>query len=154
MITRDLLTVSVAIIGGLAVGIQAVMNGRAGRAMGSIPAGLLIYISGGLIAAGLLVALLSFTNAVDWGAARRAAPFIVTAGACGSVIVTSLAFAVARIGVAAGLSAVLFGQYLVAIIVDTVGWGDIEPVPLRPERLAGLVLLGVATFLLLPNQNG
>ncbi len=154
MATREALTVSVAIIGGLAVGIQAVMNGRAGKAMGSIPAGLLIYMAGGLIAAGLLLVLLTFSDAVRWGDASRAAPFIVAAGACGIVIVTSLAFSVARIGVAAGLSAVLFGQYVVAILVDTVGWGDIEPIPFKVQRIAGLLLLGVATYLLLPDRNG
>ena len=77
---------------------------------------------------------------------------IGVAGAIGIGIVMGIAFALPRIGVAAGLAAVILGQLLVATVVDSLGWGGVAPIPLSLSRIAGLVLLLLATFLLLQRR--
>jgi transporter family-2 protein len=77
---------------------------------------------------------------------------VIAAGALGLLIIAGAAYALPRIGIAAGLATIILGQMVVALLVDTFGWGGAPPLPLRIERLAGLVMLLIGTWLVLPRQ--
>ena len=141
----------VAVGSGIAIGLQSALNNWAGRLMGPTTTGLLVNFVGGVIAGTLLLVLAPRQNVLQWEALKGMAPgIILAAGALGIVIITGIAYALPRAGIAAGLSAVILGQMVVAAVVDGLGWGGAEPIPLSGARIAGLMLLVLATFLLLP----
>jgi len=141
----------VAVGSGIAIGLQSALNNWAGRLMGPTTTGLLVNFVGGVIAGTLLLVLAPRQNVLQWEALKGMTPgIILAAGALGIVIITGLAYALPHVGIAAGLSAVIMGQMVVATVVDGLGCAGAEPIPLSGARIAGLMLLVLATFLLLP----
>jgi uncharacterized membrane protein YdcZ (DUF606 family) len=54
--------------------------------------------------------------------------------------------------VTAGVAAIILGQLLVSVIVDTIGWGGAEPIPLSLRHIVGLAIMAIAVYLLLPRD--
>ena len=143
--------VLVALASGLAIGTQSTLTNWAGRFIGPVRTGLLINLAGGVLATLVLLV---------WGIRSRSVPvpsmgmapgvILVAAGALGVGIIAGLAFSLPRIGIAAGLATIISGQMLVAVVVDTLGWGGGGVIPLGVGRLAGLALLALGTWLILP----
>jgi uncharacterized membrane protein YdcZ (DUF606 family) len=146
-----IVAVLVALGSGLAIGTQSTLTGWAGRLVGPVRAGLLINLAGGALAALILLTLMlvRFPSAGQ-APTRSVVMIVVVAGALGIGIIAGIAFALPRVGVAAGLATIIFGQMLVALVVDTLGWAGAAPIPLRLERLAGLGFLLAGTWLILP----
>lgn len=146
-----LLAVLAAVLSGLAIGLQASLNGATGRNLGAVFTGLLVNVAGGA-AAGLL---LTFVLARQGGLspASLTAPTliqIVVSGLLGIGIIAGVSYALPKTGVAAGLSALIAGQMLVALVVDTFGLAGGPPIPVTLGRVAGLGLLALGTWALLP----
>lgn len=147
-----IIALMVAIGSGLAIGIQATLNTWSGKIAGSITTGLFVNFAGGVIC-GIILLVLRFTRyAPSTASITQAGPFIAVAGAIGIAIITGIAYALPRTGIAAGLAAVILGQLLVATVVDSFGWGGAGPIPLSGSRVASLLLLALATFLLLQRR--
>jgi transporter family-2 protein len=138
---------------GLAIGFQSTLTNWAGRLIGPVRSGLLINFAGGAIAALIVVAagLLTVSRPIQ-GLTRSSGMVVVAAGALGLVIIAGAAYALPRVGIAAGLATIIFGQMAVAMLIDTFGWGGAPPLPLRLERLAGVAMLLIGTWLVLPRQ--
>lgn len=136
---------------GLAIGTQATLNTWAGRLVGPIRTGLLVNFAGGILA-GLLLLGLGITGQLSLSGSLRspAIPIFVAAGALGIGIIGGVAYSLPRTGIAAGVAAIFFGQMLVAVLVDSLGWGGAGAIPIRVGRLVGLGLLFVGTWLVLP----
>jgi len=136
---------------GLAIGTQASLNTWLGRLVGPIRTGLLVNLAGGVLAA-LLLLTLAATGQLSLTGSLRSSPvlILVTSGALGLVIIGGIAYSLPRTGIAAGVAAIFFGQMLVAVLVDSLGWGGADPIPLRIGRLIGLGLLFAGTWLVLP----
>jgi uncharacterized membrane protein YdcZ (DUF606 family) len=54
--------------------------------------------------------------------------------------------------VAAGLAAVILGQFLFGVIADSFGLGGMQPIPLDLRRVIGLAVMALSVFLLLPKK--
>ena len=141
-----------ALMTGFAIGLQATLSSRIGGIIGPINTGLLTNAIGGAIA-GLIVLILILSQGLEaWQIPWRATIMLAAAGALGIVIIMGVSFSLGRIGVTAGLAAIILGQLLVSVIVDATGWGGVEPIPLSLPRILGLAVMGLAVFLLLPRQ--
>jgi len=138
---------------GVAIGFQGTLNSWSARIVGSVSTGLLVNITGGLVALMIAVAFTLSRSGVHWETIRPAAPFILASGVLGIAIISGIAFSLSRIGIAAGLSVVILGQMLIATLVDSLGWGSSEQIPFSVARMAGLVLLMSGTWLLLPRSQ-
>ena len=136
---------------GLAIGTQATLNTWLGRLVGPIRTGLLVNFAGGILA-GLLLLGLGVTGQLSLSSSLRSSPILifVASGALGLIIIGGIAYSLPRTGIAAGVAAIFFAQMLVAVLVDSLGWGGTGAVPLRVARLVGLGLLFVGTWLVLP----
>jgi transporter family-2 protein len=144
---------TVAVLSGLAIGLQVTLNGLTGRLIGARNTGLLVNASGGLIALLLILVLALTRQGIAWSQITRLTWMQVgLAGLLGIGIIMGIAFALPRVGVAAGLASVLLGQLAFAIVIDTLGWGGGTPIPLSPSRLAGLLLVLIGAWLLLPKS--
>jgi len=144
----------VALACGLAIGTQSTLTNWAGRLIGPIRTGLLVNLSGGAIVAIilLLLALLRDPRTIQ-PITTMGTTIVILAGVLGLGIIAGIAFALPRVGIAAGLATIIFGQMLVALLVDTLGWAGAPPIPLRLGRLAGLGLLLMGTWLILPPRT-
>jgi uncharacterized membrane protein YdcZ (DUF606 family) len=70
----------------------------------------------------------------------------------GILIVIGVAFSLRYVGVTAGAAAIIMGQLLISTIVDATGLSGQTPIPISWQRFAGLLVMGLAVFLLLPRE--
>jgi transporter family-2 protein len=132
------------------MGILATINGQAGRLIGPFGTGLVVNVMGGMTAGIVLVILRGRLPSLSVDTVRNALPLVALSGMLGIATLTGIAFSVARIGTAAGLAGIIAGQMLTAAVIDSLGVGTSDPIPLNAGRIAGLLLFAIATWLLLP----
>ena len=141
----------VALFSGLAIGIQSSLISAAGKNTGAMLTGLLVNTFAG-VAAGLLL-LVVYVRQGNTAFSNIQAPtlgVIVVAGLLGIGIIAGIAYALPKIGVAAGLSMIITGQMAMGVVVDTFGLADGNPIPLNWARIGGLCLLALGTWFIVP----
>jgi bacterial/archaeal transporter family-2 protein len=147
------IALAVAVLSGLGIGVQAALNSAAGKIMGATLTGLLVNFSGGA-AAGVVLALI-YLRQGNGGFANlnpTVMGIIFISGLLGIGIITGVAYAFPKTGVAAGSAAIIASQMVVAFTVDTMGLTGGQPIPLSWMRLAGIGLLALGTWAILPKQ--
>jgi transporter family-2 protein len=143
----------VAIGSGVCIGTQATLTNRVGDLIGSMRAGLVINTAGGLIAIMILLLLLATQGLGGWGLTNRVLTLTLAAGALGVFIIAGVAFSLQGTGVAAGVASLVMGQMVIGTIIDTTGLAGGDPIPLTLQRVAGLVVMALAIYLLLPRSS-
>ena len=143
---------AVALVTGITIGLQAFLSGRAGTLIGPINTGFWTNFLGGSLA-GIFILVLSKTVSPEIGVITKPA-FVITlvAGALGILIIMGVSFSISRAGMAAGMAAVIFGQFLFGVIADTLGLAGLTPIPLDLRRIIGLAVMAVSVILLLPKK--
>jgi transporter family-2 protein len=141
----------VALFSGLAIGVQSTLISVAGKNTGAMLTGLLVNAFAGL-AAGLILFVVYFRqgNTAFYAIQAPTLGAIVVAGLLGIGIISGIAYALPKIGVAAGLSMIITGQMAMGVLVDTFGLVDGQPIPLNWVRIGGLVLLALGTWFIVP----
>ena len=147
-----LIGITAALITGLVIGMQATLSSRAGSIIGSVRTGLLTNLIGGCIAGIIILIMIIISGIANWKIPVIPLMMMSTAGFLGILIVTGVSFSLQKVGITAGLAMIILGQMLLSIIIDTKGIGGAEPIPLSFSRMAGLLLLGVSIYLLLPKK--
>jgi len=153
MSTLIVIGIFVAVLTGVFIGIQTTFSSRIGAQIGPVLTGLYTNLLGGVVAG---IVLLGVALTRGWGAvaiARETGIYLTVAGSLGLLIVMGVSLAFGRIGVTAGTAAVILGQILVGVTVDTLGLAGAAPVPLEGKRILGLLVLGVAVYLLIPQNR-
>ena len=141
-----------ALVTGIAIGIQSFLSGRAGTMIGPVNTGFWTNFLGGTLAGFLILILSKFVNP-DIGIITRPALVITfISGALGILIIMGISFSISRAGMAAGLAAVIFGQFLFGVIADTIGVAGVTPIPLDLRRVIGLIVMAISVILLLPRK--
>jgi bacterial/archaeal transporter family-2 protein len=135
-----------AVIGGV-VAMQAPLNSQLGRTVGGLQASVVaLFIS--------FVAIATLAAITDGlGGIRKIgeAPWHVAIGGglAGALYVGSIVWTVRALG-AGGLTAVtIAGQLAVAVALDHFGWLGVERSPVTFAKVAGIVLLGLGTWLVI-----
>jgi bacterial/archaeal transporter family-2 protein len=130
---------------GCLVGMQAPINSRLGKSVGSVQAATISFMVGTVV---LLLAV-AFVNGGFGNLAHisRAPWWALLGGLCGAVFVTIAIVTVRTLG-ASGLSAaVITGQLVVSVVIDRFGLLGIAKQPVGASRIIGLVLLVVGVVL-------
>ena len=133
------LAVLVGVLAGVLVGMQAPINSRLGRAVGTLPAASFSFLVGTAV-------LLVITSIVNGGLGAlgnvgRAPSWALIGGLLGAVYV-SVALVVVRTLGAAGLTAVVItGQLAVSVAIDRFGLLGVAKQEVSAQRVIGLVLL-------------
>ncbi len=143
----------VALFSGLAIGVQSTLISMVGKNTGAMLTGILVNVAAGL-AAGLLL-IVVYLRPGDAGLRAIQTPtlgVIAVAGLLGIGIIGGIAYALPRIGVAAGLSMIITGQMAMGVLIDSLGLADGEPIPLNWARIGGLVLLALGTWFIVPKS--
>jgi transporter family-2 protein len=141
-----------ALFTGVAIGVQSTIASRAGSMIGDVRTGLFTNFFGGMIAGAILLLIFLREGQQTWSVPGTAIIFVASAGLLGIFIITGVSFSLQRAGVAAGLATLILGQLIVSTVVDTFGIGGVETIPLSPQRILGLLVMGIGVFLLLPRN--
>ncbi|WP_373047795.1 DMT family transporter [Vulgatibacter sp.] len=125
------------ILGGVAGGLQAPINGALGKRIGVFEAAAVSFTVGAAV--GWLVKWV--VGRGDMGRLAGAPLWQLVGGALGLVFVTSLIIAVPRTGAAVAIFAALLGQLAFVLLADHFGWLGLTKIPFGPGRAVGLVLM-------------
>ncbi|HWG09064.1 MAG TPA: DMT family transporter [Solirubrobacteraceae bacterium] len=130
---------------GCLVGMQAPINSRLGRSVGSVEAATVSFIVG---TAALVVILLIARGGIGGlGEIGRAPWWAFVGGLLGAVYVSVALVAVRTLG-ASGLTAVVIGgQLVISVVIDRFGLLGVGRHSIGVERILGLVLLAVGVVL-------
>jgi transporter family-2 protein len=141
-----------ALMTGIAIAAQATITSRVGALLGDVRTGLLTNTLGGLIAGSLMLVWVLREGPEVWRVPLPLIGVIAVSGVLGILIITGISFSLQRAGVAAGLAGVILGQLLLSTVIDTIGLGGADPIPLTLSRIAGLILAGFGVYLMLPKS--
>jgi transporter family-2 protein len=139
------LAVVVGVGAGCLVGLQAPINSRLGRSVGTAQAATVSFLVG--TAALVVIASLWRGGLAGLGSVGRAPWWALVGGLLGAVYVTVALVAVRALG-ASGLTAVVIaGQLAISVVIDRFGLVGVARQHVGPLRILGLVLLAAGVVL-------
>jgi transporter family-2 protein len=125
---------------GIGIALQAAMNARMGRALEAPTFGALINF----VVGGTLLSLITFSGLLGRGRIEGLAEapwWAWLGGLFGATYITTTVIAVPRIGTALVFAAVIAGQLIGALLIDSFGWLGVPRQPLSFSRALGVILL-------------
>ena len=131
------------VIGGMAGGAQAPINGGLGRRIGFFEATFVSFTVGALAAA--LLALVFGRGSL--GRVPEVPRWLLLGGLLGMTYVASVITTVPRLGAAATIFAGIAGQMIFTLAADHHGWLGLERIPFGPARALGLALMAAGVLL-------
>ena len=141
---RATAVLATAAAGGL-IALQAPINGRFGREIGSLPAASVSFALG-LVA---LLALVTVRGEVARiGEAVSVPWWYLTGGVLGAIYVTTVLITVGTLGAGPVVAATIAAQLSVSLVVDQFGWLGVTRDPITAGKLLGVVLLALGVFLI------
>jgi bacterial/archaeal transporter family-2 protein len=129
---------------GAALGFQAPINASLGRTVGAFEAALVSF-GVGTIGAVLVVLLVGRGSLKAVGSVPS---WQFVGGLLGLLFVTATIVSVRKIGISTLLVAGLTGQLAAGLVIDHNGWFGVPQRPLEWTRIAGVILLAVAVWLI------
>ncbi len=142
----------VALVTGLAIAVQSTLTSRAGSMIGDIRTGIFTNLMGGIAAGAFLLVMVLQGGVQTMKIPWLAVGITASAGMFGVLIVSGISFSLQRAGIAAGLASVILGQLALSFLIDTLGIGGVEPIPLSFSRILGILVTALGVYLLLPRQ--
>jgi transporter family-2 protein len=140
---RGVAVIVMALVGGL-IALQPAINAGLGRATGNLGAALVSFVIGTLLLA-VIVALageapgLGSTFEVEW--------YYLLGGILGAAYVFTALVVVSSIGAGGTAAATITGQLIASVVLDRLGIFGLEETPFTAERVIGVALLLVGTYL-------
>ncbi len=137
----------VAILAGMSLPVQAVLNAKMGKALGDpIYASLISFVFGAIS-----MFIYALITKVNLGAINQAANVhwpVWLAGTMGAFYVTAVIILTPKLGAALAFSLVTAGQLGVAIILDHYGWLGMPVHIISWPRLVGILLVTVGVVII------
>lgn len=138
-----ILQLIVAILGGIASGLQAPFAGIMGQKVGDVGSVFFTYAVGAL-AISIIALFMGGGSIGEW---RSVPPYAFLSGLMGLVIVGSLSYTVPRLGAATAITVFVLSWLTFSVMVDHFGWFGVEARPIDLSRVAGLGALLLGTWL-------
>jgi transporter family-2 protein len=133
-----------ALTGGL-VALQAPINSVLGRSIGTWQAAFVSFAIG--TAALALIAALATGGMGQIAELRHVSALYLTGGLLGAAYITSVLVTVRTLGLGGVTAATIAAQLAVSVVVDQFGLLGVTRQPITAARVAGVVLLGLGTYL-------
>jgi transporter family-2 protein len=133
-----------ALTGGL-VALQAPINSVLGRSIGTWQAAFVSFAIG--TAALALIAALATGGMGQIAELRHVSVLYLTGGLLGAAYITSVLVTVRTLGLGGVTAATIAAQLGVSVVVDQFGLLGVTRQPITAARVAGVVLLGLGTYL-------
>ncbi len=132
-----------ALAGGVALGIQAVVNGGLGKKVGPIEGSFISFLVG---TAGLFFVVLFFGKG-NILAISQVPKWQLIGGLLGALSVFVIVLVVPRIGVTSVLISVIAGQILIGLIIDHFGLFGSRSIPIDYKKAIAVLLLFASLYL-------
>lgn len=129
-----------AILAGMAMPTQAVINSKLADSTGNPILAAFISFAVGTVALFLYI-LLTGIPLSDLATAKNAPPVAWIGGFLGAFFVSVMATIVPRTGVALTFSIAIAGQMLITLLIDHFGWLGVDEKPINLMRVLGAVLI-------------
>lgn len=140
----QLLALLALLAGGVALAVQAPLNGALGRTLGAVlPAAALSFGVGFLVLAGLSFA----TLANPYGKLASVPLWQWAGGLLGAYYVWSVIWGVPTLGVVTAMAAMILGQMTGALILDAIGAFGVPVQPVSLTRVLAVVLVAAGLVL-------
>ncbi len=133
----------IAAIGGVAVALQAQFMGTMDKQVGTLESVFITYGVGGLVV-GLAMLIVRGGNLGAW---HTLPWYTLSSGLLGLVIVGSIGYGTARLGLVTAMTVIIAAQFIAGAIVDHFGILGADLRPLTVSRLAGVGLMLLGTWL-------
>ena len=147
---RGLAVVLTAAVGGL-IALQAPINSRLGKSVGTWQAAAVSFGIGTILLVGIVL-----VAAGGFGTLHKATDppwYYLTGGVLGAAYVTTVLVTVRPLGAGGVVAATIAGQLTTAVVVDQLGILGVARQPITAARIAGVVLLGVGTYLVVRSYS-
>ena len=131
--------------GGL-IAMQAPINSMLGKSVGTFAAASVSFVVGTI--ALVLITVLVGGGFGDVGEARHLPWYYLTGGLLGAVYVTTALVAVRSLGAGGVTAATIAGQLTLSLVIDQLGILGVDKQPITWERVLGVLLLALGTFLI------
>jgi len=142
-VDKGLAVLIMAVVGGF-IALQAPINAGLGKATGGFAAALVSFLIGTLF----LAAIVILSGKADGlGEAANVEWYYLLGGVLGAAYVFSALALVGEIGAGGVAAATVTGQLTTSVLVDRLGVFGLEQTSLTWERLLGVALLLVGTYL-------
>jgi bacterial/archaeal transporter family-2 protein len=142
------LVAAVAMVGsGGLIALQAPINSKLGKTIGSLPAASVSFAIG--LAALVALTLLVGEGFGKLGEARNLPWYYLLGGVLGAVYVTSALISVRTLGAGGVTGATIAGQLTLSVVIDRLGVLGLNERPLSWQRVLGIALLAVGTVLII-----
>jgi transporter family-2 protein len=141
--TALLVVIFVALLGGVAVGLQGPLSSLMSQRLGVLESIFIVHIGGALLT---LVPLLikGGGNLLNW----KSVPwYALGAGAFGLVVISSMSYAIPRLGVTAAIMVLVAAQLTVSVVLDHFGLLGAEVRRIDLSRLLGIAVLFAGVWL-------
>lgn len=135
--------VLIAFLGGVAIAFQSLFSGVIGSKVGVFESVFIVHAGGMLLAA----AIMAFLRGGRLGAWHTVPWYTLSAGFLGVVIVSSISYAVPRIGLASTLTVAIAAQLAIGAALDHFGLLGALQRAFDLPRIIGLLVLAVGTWL-------
>ena len=135
-----------ALCGGLAAAFQAPLESVVGRQVGALGSGLILHVSGALIAA-VLITFTGWHSLAGWSHVPWYA--LVGKGVCGVIVIAAFSLSVPLIGMTGTASLIIASQLIAAALLDHFGLLGLEPYALSWVRIAGMGVLLLGAWMIL-----
>lgn len=148
MIARGTAT-ALTVVAGVLVAMQAPINARLGRALGTAQAASVSFFVG-------LIVLLAVASFADGGLGTVTRSWhqpwwYLLGGLLGAAYVSTVLVTVRTLGAGGVTAATIAGQLAMAVVIDQFGLLGVARHPVNAARAAGLVLLAAGVFLVVRN---
>lgn len=131
---------------GCLVGMQAPINSRLGRSLGTFQAALFSFLVGTFVL--VVVAALARGGLSNLGRVGHAPWWSFVGGLLGAVYVSVALVAVRTLGASGITAAVIAGNLTIAVVIDRFGLLGVPRHPVGAARIVGLVLLAAGVALI------
>jgi transporter family-2 protein len=143
----DVMLLGIAVVLGLAVGVQPVINARLGNFAGNAALAALISTVTSTTCLTLYV-LITRPGLPSWGSLRAGPWWMWTGGLIGAIYVAVSLNLAQRLGATVLVAVVLIGQMIAAILVDHYGLFGLDQQEISPLRILGVICLIVGVVLI------
>jgi transporter family-2 protein len=137
--------IAIAAIGGIAVTLQAQLMGMMDKQIGTLESIFITYGGGGLLI-GLAMLLSKGGNLAAW----QSVPwYALSSGALGLVIVGTIGYGTARLGLVTALTIIIASQLISGAVLDHFGVMGADLRPINFYRILGIGLLLLGTWVII-----
>jgi transporter family-2 protein len=138
--------VTLTVIAGGIVALQAPMNSVLGKHVGTLQSAFVNFLVGTLI---LALALAFVRGGIgQLGNVREAAWWSLLGGLMGIAYVTCVLVTVRSLGAGGATAATIAGQLALSVVLDHFGWFGVDKNPVTSLKVLGIALLGLGTYLI------